>query len=411
MAMIDATSFDAALKEYYTDERVRDTVYPNNPLFAMLAKKTDIDGDKYVCPIQWGIAQSRSADITKVLANKKTGKYSKFEVTTHDDYAAISISRKVMKQSASRRGAFFEAKTREIDGMMKSLVRSISCALFRNGGGAIGQVSSSAFTGAGTTFTLNETEDVVNFEPDMHVVVSAGDGSAAAHALRAGGPARISAVDEDTGIITTDTGNWATQFPGMTLSDHLFVDGDFKTKLKGLLAWNPPTAPAAGDSHYGVDRTNHVTRLSGHRISATSDPIREGIRKAISRVNRGGEQVDSCFLSVAKYRDLEIELGNNVQYTETKAFDAEIGFTGIKLTTANGLLTVYQDHNCPDKYGHVQSMENLELISLGQVPELHDEDGVRMLRESNADAFEVRASYYAALAHYNTHAQCVLTLE
>jgi hypothetical protein len=48
VATVNATTFDAALKEYYTDEVVRDLVYDENPLFAMVPKMTSLSGDVYV---------------------------------------------------------------------------------------------------------------------------------------------------------------------------------------------------------------------------------------------------------------------------------------------------------------------------------------------------------------------------
>jgi hypothetical protein len=122
----------------------------------MLPKMTSLSGDVYVQPVQYGIPMSRSADVAVALGNKKTNSYVKFNVTTVDDYASISIARKVMKQSGSNRGAFFEARTREIDGMLKSLTRSICKSLYGNKGGAIGLVGSVSTT----SLTLNDIEDV-----------------------------------------------------------------------------------------------------------------------------------------------------------------------------------------------------------------------------------------------------------
>ena len=43
------------------------------------------------------------------------------------------------------------------------------------------------------------------------------------------------------------------------------------------------------------------------------------------------------------------------------------------------------------------SMSFWKLYSLGKCPKILDSDGLRMLRESNADAVEVRVGYYAQL--------------
>lgn len=369
----------------------------------MVPKMESLTGVQYMQPIQYGIPVGRSATFATALANKDVNKYKAFAVTVADDYSLISISRKVMKQSANDRGAFFQARTREIDGMLKALVRSISGALFGNGGGAIGQVGS----GQGTTvITLSEVEDVVNFEVGMEVVFSTADGTSGSVK---GGSATITAVDRDAGTITSDSA-FSAQVATIAASDYIFVEGDFGAKLKGLHGWLPTTAPTAGDSFYGVDRSTDVTRLSGVRLSCANDPITEALRKGISRLGREGQSPDIAFMSHQKYRDLCLELENRVEYNTTNV-TANVGFTGVKIVGGKKPVTVYPDHNCPDARAYLLSKDTWKLISMGPIPDMHDEDGVRMLRESTSDGFEVRASYYAALACSAPGANAVLTLE
>jgi len=402
MAQVDSTSFDAALKEYYSSEYVRDLVYDDNPWFSMVPKMENLTGSEYVQPIQYGIPVGRSAVFATALQNKDVNKYKAFHVTTHDDYSLISIGRKVMKQSANDRGAFFEARTREIDGMLKALVRSISQALFGNGGGAIGQISSGQ---GGTTITLSEVEDIVNFEVGMEVEFSTADGTSGS--LKAG-TATITALDRDAGTITSDA-TFSSQCATIAASDYIFPQGDFGAKLKGLGAWIPPTAPSA-TAFYGVDRTADVTRLGGVRLNCANDPITEALRKGISRLGREGQSPDIAFMSHQKYRDLCLELENRVEYSTTNV-TANVGFTGVKIVGGKKPVTVYADHNCPDAKCYLLSKDTWKLVSMGPIPDMHDEDGVRMLRESTSDGFEVRASYYAALSCSAPGANAVLTLE
>ncbi len=408
MAMIDSTSFDAALKEFYSDEYVRNLVYEDNPLFAMLSKFEGWTGDNYVQPVQYGISSgSRSASITTALANKDTNKYVKFTVTSNDDYNAISIGRKVMKQSGNNRGAFFEARTREIDGMLQALVNSIAHALYRDGSGRIGQISTAA--PSTTTFTLAEIQDVVAFERGMKIAFSDNDGSDAAHVLMDGGATGIiSAVNRNTGVITSSS-NWSTQVPSIGANDYIFADGDFRNKVLGLGAWNPSSDPGSTDSFQGVNRSVD-TRLSGSRVTGTSMTIMEALRAGASAVGREGGSVDCAMLSHQKFNDLVTELDNKVQYVETGT-DVSVGFTGIKIVGNKKPITVYADHNCPDGRAHMILKDAFKLISYGPIPDLHDEDGVRMLRENAADGFEVRASYYAQLVSSSPRDAANITLE
>ena len=413
MAQVDSTSFDAALKEFYSDEYVRNTVYENNPLFAMLEKYESWTGDNYVQPVQIGISSaSRSADITVSLARKDTNKYRKFVVTDREDYNAISIGRKVMKQSGNNRGAFFEARTREIDGMLQALTNSASSDLYRNGGGARGQVNASG--PSTTTFTLLEIEDVVNFEVGMNLCSSDNDGSTTTDTLHnSGATAVISAVNRDTGVITSSS-NWTAQIASLGANDYLFAEGDFDAsngggKIQGLQAWIPNSAPSA-TTFNNVDRTVDVTRLAGHRVTGTNMTIREALRLAAARIGREGGAADTVMMSHQKYNDLVTELDNKVQYVETGT-DVEVGFTGIKLVGFKKPITVYADHNCPDGRAFMINKADWKIISYGPIPDLHDEDGVRMLREGNSDGFEVRASYYANLVPVAPKSAANISLE
>ena len=99
-----------------------------------------------------------------------------------------------------------------MDGALRQLKMSVFHALFRNGGGAIGQVNAS---GPSTvTFNLLEIEDVVNFEVGMNLQASAADGSTGSDTLLdAGATGLISAVNRDTGVITSAT-NWTATVDG-----------------------------------------------------------------------------------------------------------------------------------------------------------------------------------------------------
>ena len=67
---LDMVSFEAALKEHYTDDRVKNLVYKNNPLLAVLPKMERFGGKNLPIPIQFGVPGSRSASFADALAQK-----------------------------------------------------------------------------------------------------------------------------------------------------------------------------------------------------------------------------------------------------------------------------------------------------------------------------------------------------
>jgi hypothetical protein len=407
MSAVDASSFDAALKEFYSAEGINDVTYPENPWFALCPKKTDAGGKRYVQPIQYGIPNGRSRTFSTAQANKSTNKYEDFFVTYADNFGVISITRKVMKQSAGAgKKAFFEARQREVDGMLDKLIRGEAISMYRGSGGSIGQISA-GYT-SGTTFTLNDIEEISNFEVGDVLVFSANDGDTASDTLIGGGTpttATVTGVDRDAGTVTV---NDAT---GLAASRYLFIEGDFQNSIAGLLAWIPTTAPTSGDSFFGVDRSSD-SRLYGSRVTATNVSIAEAIRIGIARLGREGASPDLCLMNHLKFRDLQLELGNKVVYNDLKSTDARIGFKSIMFTGSRSKnVDCVADQNCLDDNIFLLTKDTWKLVSLGPVPDMVDDDGVTMLREVSAAGYEVRADSYCNLSCDDPRANCVITVE
>lgn len=385
---LDLTTFEAALKQHYTDERVENMVYRDNPFLAMLSKYEQFGGDNHKMPIKYGIPQGRSATFSTAQSNKTNSQYKAFLLTRNKDYSLASIDNETIEASKGNSNAFFEAATSEIDGAIESCTRSLAISLYGTGSGSIGQVNAGA---TGTSLQLKEIEEVTNFEVGMEIVFSASNGGGTVKS----GSVTIVGVDRDSGALTVDALTAIDGGTGPATDDFIFVEGDYDLKIKGLRAWIPDTAPTSGDSFFGVDRSSDVTRLAGVRYDGSALPIEEALINAASRVAREGGKPDYCFMSYSKFADLEKALGSKVQYYEHKV--GEIGFRGMLIHGPRGPINVVPDQNCPEDRAFMLSMSHWKLYSLGKCPKILDSDGLKMLRESSADAVEVRVGYYAQL--------------
>ncbi len=281
-----------------------------------------------------------------------------------------------------------EAATTEIDGAINSATRSLATALYGNGSGSIGQCNASA---TGTSLQLKNAEDVTNFEVGMTLVFSTANGGGSVKA----GDVQVSHVNRDTGELTVPALTAIASGAGVAANDYIFVEGDYDSKVKGLQAWVPETAPGA-TAFFGVARNVDVTRLGGIRYDASSLPIEEGLISAAARVAREGGKPDVCFMNYSKYADLEKALGSKVQYVDIKV-KAEIGFRGILINGPRGPIKIVPDQNCPSNSAFMLQMDVWKLYSLGKAPKILDTDGLKMLREASADGVEVRVGYYAQL--------------
>lgn len=386
--MLDMTSFASALKQHYTDDRVLNMVYADNPYLAMLSKYESFGGKNLPIPIIYGNPQGRSASFSTAQANKTNSQLKDFVLTRNSDYSLASISNEVLEASKGNANAFMEAATTEIDGAIQSATRSLAIALYGTGSGSIGQVANSSFST--TVLQLSEVADVTNFEVGMKLQVSSSNGGGSVRS----GTLSVVGVDRDAGTVTM-SGNLSAGISAIAQNDYIFVEGDYDAKIKGLRAWIPDSAPSS-TPFFGVDRTSDVTRLAGIRVDGSAQPIEEALISAASRVAREGGKPDHCFMNYAEYSDLEKALGSKVQYVNSPA-TAEISFRGILINGPRGPIKCIPDQNCPAGRAFMLDLKVWKLYSLGKAPKILDADGMKMLREASADAVEVRVGYYAQL--------------
>lgn len=381
-----------ALKEHYKPQRIKEMSYKNNPLLALMPKYEAFGGENMPIPLILTGPQRRSATFATGQSNTSTSSVKQFLITRARDYSFASIEHEAIRASESNADAFVRYATMEIDGAIHSLKRSLAVAMYRDGTGSIGTLN--ADPGTGTTFTLATTSDITNFEVGMDVVFAAD----AASALRSGGSRTISGVNRETGVVTVS----AAIDAAVGSSDLVFQAGDYTAaddvlKLRGLDAWLPSSAPSS-TAFFGVDRSVDPTRLGGVRYDGSSLPIEEALIGGASLVAREGGSPDFCFMDFESYRDLEKALGSKAVYDKVVSADANVGFKALTIHGPRGPIQVIPDQNCSANVAYLLQLDTWSLNSLGMAPQILDLDGNSMLRESSADAYEVRCGFYGNVA-------------
>jgi hypothetical protein len=391
MASLDLTSFAPVLKRLYGPEKIETLAYTNNPFLALVPKDTGFEGSAKQIPLRYGTPQGRSAAFASALANQTASKYKDFLLTRVKDYAIASISNETILASASDKGAFMQALTSEMDGALISLSRSLATALYRSGSGSIGQVTTG---GTGTSITLLNVNDVVNFETGMEIVFSTADGGGSVKS----GSIAITGVNRDTGVLTVEAMSAIDGGTGTASNDFIFVQGDYGVKVSGLQAWIPNSAPGA-TAFFGVDRTADVTRLGGIRVDGSGLSIEEALVNGITRVAREGGKTSHVFMNYNKYQELQNSLGSKVQIIN-EMVKPNIGFSGMQIQSPSGVVKVIPDANCPSDRAFLLQLDTWKLHSLKAAPHLIESDGLKTLRASDADDLQFRMAYYANLACY-----------
>jgi hypothetical protein len=398
---LDLNTVSEALKEHYKPLRVQNMVYKDNPLFAMMPKYTKFGGENMPIPLIYANPQRRSATFLNGQANASTSALRQFVLTRVKDYSFASITGESIKATERDSDAFLRYATMEVDGALHSLTRSLAIGMYRDGTGSRGLVNATPSNSANMVITLKNSEDITNFEVGMIVNVFNSSGTQKTAKTSTTQDFTIDAVDRDAGTLTFTGQEYASGTGGDIAADDLIIaKGDKDLVVSGLEAWIPTqaTVTAGVPDLFGAVRSTDVTRLAGNRFDGSALPIEEALIGGASRVAREGGSPDHCFVDYATFSNLEKALGSKVVYSEAKARDVDIGFAGIDIRGPRGTIKVIPDQNCQPDVAWMLQLDTWSLNTLGDAPMFLDLDNNRMLRESDADAYEVRLGYYGNVA-------------
>lgn len=393
------TTAAAVLKRLYPQRAVQAMLYKNGPFLGKVPKSTKFVGADMRVAIKIAPTTGRSATFATALANIGGTRYEGFNLTRVRDYSIMRISTELLEASASDEGALVRGLKSEGDSAINAFARSLSNAVYRNGGGSIGRVGSTATV----NLTLLAPTDVVNFEVGMRIVSGSTDGTSGAADAEA---IAITAINRNTGVLTA-AGNW-TGGGNFSNNDYLFAQSDFGLKASGLAAWLPPSDPSA-TAFFGVDRTTDSQRLAGIRFAADSDThgnIENCLIDCAAYVDVAGGSPDAVFMNSIDFSQFVRELGDKRVYCTSTARTergsmASVSYKGIEIAApggGSGTIEVYPDRDCPRHRAYMLQMDTWILKSLNDLPHWLQDDGAgQILRASDADAYEGRLGGYFQL--------------
>ncbi len=364
---ISSTGSDL-LKEIWSD-KLEDQTYMDTPLLG-LVKKGQWDGSKFHQKVDKGEGAGFSNTFSDALANTTNSVMETFDVSNIEIHGVGKLEHPYVELSKNKRGGVEAALKYEVDRILKGNRNKLSKQLHGGSSGSIGQVASVS----GSTLTLKDVEQVVNFEVGMVVDTSTSDGGGAV----AGSDITITAVDRSAGTLT---GTWTS----VLANDYIFQDGDMDAALSGLASYNPLVAPTA-TSFFGVDRSLDTDRLSGARIpssTASGLPIEEKLQLLASRMSRNGGQPSHCVLSPERFRELSVSVGAKVIYQDVSA---KLGFNTFSVILGGGDVKVIQDRHANNSVARMLNVDSLLLASTnGGDPALREsgDGGVMNMEASN----------------------------
>lgn len=381
------SDIDHALKTLYPEGPAYEMM-KESPLLALMKKDTKFVGRNKVVDIIYAGNQARSQDISKALTHGGKHKGKAFTITRGHNYAVFSVDREAMLATESDEGALVKLLATETDTAIQAFKNDLGNDLYGNGSGKRGQIATGGIST--DTITLSEPNDVVKFEVGMKLVLSSTDGTGS---VKAGTVLTVIAVDRDAGKVKCDAAI-TTAVATAAAGDYIFVDGDYGAKPKGLAAWLPSTAPTAGDSFFGVDRSADPTRLAGIRFDGSALNHEEALIKGLKRFGRDGAFPKHVVMHPDDIGALELLLGSKREYADVEG-PAGIGFSAILVRGPKGKVQVFEDPWAPKSTAFALNLEHWEMASLKEVPHFVLEDGSKLDRQQTADGFDGRlAGYY-----------------
>lgn len=396
---------DALLKDYYTDDKLKEQSFGENPFFAFIKKERGqmAGGRRYVQPVEFGHPGGGSADFGMAMTNGTASKYDDFLIPRKKQYQKIEVDHELMFATSSQRESFRKALD-EFDRGLKGLGEKVGRRLYRTQGGSAGKMANSSV--AVTVLTLADEASVFNFHIGDVLQFAAADGSGS---LRDGGDTTtVTEVDHETGLVTV-ADQLDTKITNIAVGDYIFQQGDFNACLAGLEDWLPvdDRATKLATSFNSVTRSPSPVYLGGVYMDGTAlGGLDEVIIKLCGKIGKYGASTSHIFANPESLSDLEL-LSNSkmriVAELNTKVVgdsgDVLVGFSGYKAICAGRTVKIYPDRNCPTNRLYALQLDTWTLWHTGNLINFLGEQytGSKMKMSEDADSVESRLGSYMNL--------------
>ena len=396
---------DALLKDYYTDDKLKEQSYGENPFYAFVKKERGqmAGGRRYVQPVEYGHPGGASAGFEEAMTNGTASKYEDFLIPRKRQYQKVEVDHELMFASGSQRESFRKALD-EFDRGLKGLGEKVGRRLYRTQGGAAGKMDNASVAVA--IITLADKASVFNFHIGDVLQFSDTDGTGS---LRdSGDTVTVTEVDHEEGLITVDA-TLNVQIAAIAVGDYIFQEGDYNACLAGLESWLPvdDRATNLAASFNSVVRTPGGVYLGGVYMDGTGlGGLDEVVIKLCGKLGKYGAQTSHILANPESLSDLEL-LSNSkmriVAELNTKVVgdsgDVLVGFSGYRAIVAGRSVKIYGDRNCPSNRLYALQLDTWTLWHTGNLINWLGEQytGSKMKMSEDADSAEARLGAYMNL--------------
>jgi hypothetical protein len=382
-------------------ELYEDTIQPQlgrylaekSKLFAVFENQTNKSQDNWIKVVTPNTVR-RGSRGESVVARRNAPTYKAFKIQLEnmaDDYSAVSIPTKSV-ESCTTESALVDIVTDAAKHMISTMALNLDHKLGSDGGGSRGRVEPSSVST--NTLQLQNADHVYYWYLGMIVQASSDNGKGSSPADVRAGELEVSGINPD-GTITFTT-NVTTGIPAfddtgaVTAVDFLFelddYDNDEERIIQGPKAWNPKTAPAAGDpTWFSVDRSEMVTVYAGSRVLGNGAHVFDVVREALAKVEIGRGMPDTLLVGVTKYAEIEQAIQAKQTFQLATRFP-DLTIEGFKFQGLNVIKTPAYD----SLESTILKRDKFIIGSIGEVPHPANQDGSMWRMEDGRFAIQGR---------------------
>ncbi len=392
------TTFDFALKEWYTKDRIEQIIFSDRPWLGMLKKETEFQGRGHPVPVLYRGPQGVAVTLTDAQSNKTNVVGDQFMVTAGDVAAAVDIGDKVIRASRSNPGAFLQNSKVEIDNLYELVSDVLAIAAAGNGGQALGRASGAI---SGLTFTLQDKADIHKIHVGMVLESSTGDGSSTSDTLDSG-TATVTAIDLAAGTFTVNAD------PSWGSNQYFFRRGMFYGNTTDFVmhgvqsyVWTDASNPGAVYGMSAATRLNDRVRLAGMAVPSadlTGKGIEERIQILGSRLTGRGMApgAETYMLNPEDWQSLAIALQSRGQRALTDE-STKFGYKYLSVIAGAKEAKIFADRYFPAGVVFGLKKDTFTLYSLEELVSTLNGDDLTMLRKTDANDYEYRLVSYPGL--------------
>lgn len=393
---------DSFLKDVYTEEKILEQSYGDNPCFAMVNKERGkmAGGRRYVQPVEFANPSGANADYASAMTDNTASSYEDFLIQRKKQYQRVQVDHELLFATEKKSDAYVSA-LKEFDRGFKSLGEKIGRRIYRTQGGTIGKLSIASTNT--TTLSFTDNAAVFNFHIGQTLVFALADGTGSL--LDSGDTTTVTAVDHEAGTVTI-ADNLGTKIAGITTASFVFPRGDFNACLAGFEDWLPvdDRATKLAASFNSVTRSQAPVYLGGVFLDGTTfGGLDEVIIKLTGKVGKYGGRTSHIFANPESLSDLELISNSKMRIVgelNTKMVGAEgdviVGFSGYKAIVGGRTVKIYPDRNCPSTRINALQLDTWTLWHTGDLVNWLGESytGNRLQPSQNDDAAEARLGSY-----------------